>query len=100
MVDTEIYAGWLKLFPNAPQWSRVLVSNLISIPVDSFVFCTLAFSIVPNLLGAEGITLGEALKFAIGGQIIFKALITLVSMPMIYLVKGRQEPQSILDLRK
>ena len=89
MVDTEVYAAWLRRFKNAPQWSRVLVSNAISIPVDSLVFCTLAFSIVPNLLGVGGISLMEALKFAVGGQIIYKAAITIVSLPLIYLVKER-----------
>ena len=89
MIDTEAYALWLKTFPNAPQWSRVLVSNVISIPVDSLVFCTLAFSIVPKLLGDTGISLIEALTFAAGGQIIYKFAITLISLPFIYFVKDK-----------
>jgi len=90
MVDTEIYSLWTKWLPKAPQWTRVLVSNICSIPVDSLVFCTLAFSIVPKLLGAAGITLIEALTFAAGGQIIYKFAITLISLPFIYFVKEKQ----------
>jgi len=89
MVDTEIYALWTKWLPKAPQWTRVLVSNVCSIPVDSLVFCTLAFSIVPKLLGAAGITLMEALTFAAGGQIVYKFAITLISLPFIYFVKDK-----------
>jgi len=89
MIDTEVYALWIKKLPKAPQWSRVLVSNMVSIPVDSVLFCTLAFSIVPKLLGAEGISFKDALVFATGGQIIYKALVTLVSLPFIYFVKDK-----------
>ena len=91
-VDTAIYHFWStsNSFKRWPQWTRVLASNVVSIPVDSAVFCSLAFSIVPWMLGsAGGMTLGNALLYAAGGQVIFKVLITLVSLPMIYLTKER-----------
>ena len=88
-VDTIVYHFWSTRLKSWPQWTRVLASNLVSIPVDSVVFCTLAFSIVPFLLGATAISFMDALTYAAGGQIIFKVLITLVSLPMIYLTKER-----------
>ena len=87
LVDTEIYSLWNKYLGKLPQWTRVIASNFVSIPVDSFIFCTLAFSIVPSILGAGGMSLSEALTYAVGGQIIFKALVTVASAPMIYLIK-------------
>jgi len=88
LVDTEVYSLWKKYCSKLPQWTRVIASNFISIPVDSLIFCSLAFSIVPTVLGAEGaMPLREALTYAAGGQIIFKALVTVVSAPLIYLIK-------------
>ncbi len=86
-VDTIVYHFWSTKLVRWPQWTRVLASNCVSIPVDSVVFCTLAFSIVPFLLGATTMPLMDALVYAAGGQIIFKVLITIASLPMIYLTK-------------
>ena len=89
IVDTEVYHWWWQTRSGYPQWSRVLVSNAISLPLDSFVFATLAFLLLPPLFGAEALPLG-ALPAIIGGQILLKVIITLISMPAIYLVK--EEP--------
>lgn len=84
--DTEIYHWWRGRFPNAPQWSRVAVSNIVSLPVDSIVFTLLAFVLLPPLFGAESMPMGLAIARIASGQIIFKAVVTLVSMPLIYTV--------------
>lgn len=81
LIDTEIYQKWVERFPNAPQWSRVLVSNGISLPIDSVIFVGIAF------FGTMPI---NALISVMIGQIIVKAAITIISLPMIYLVPTKK----------
>jgi len=81
LIDTEIYQRWIERFPNAPQWSRVLVSNGISLPIDSVIFVGIAF------FGTMPI---NALISVMVGQIIVKAVITIISIPMIYLVPTKK----------
>ena len=38
MVDTEMYSLWIRRITRKVQWSRVLASNAVSIPVDSLIF--------------------------------------------------------------
>lgn len=94
LVDTEVYHAWKIRMSHWPQWSRVLVSNLISIPVDSFVFSILAFYLLPPLFGAQPMAFGEALARVASGQVLYKAAVTLVSLPGIYMV--RDEPLPML----
>jgi hypothetical protein len=84
-VDTEVYDFWRRAV-NLPQWTRVLASNAVSLPLDSFVFGTLAFSVLPLVFGGEVLPLGTALNLVVG-QIVWKAAVTVVSLPGIYLVR-------------
>lgn len=86
-VDTEVYHRWRERYPDLPQWSRVLVSNLVSLPVDSIVFTLLAFVILPPLFGAESMGFAGAAGRIISGQILFKGAVTILSLPLIYAVK-------------
>ena len=86
LLDTEIYHWWWKNKGNWPQWTRVFASNMISLPVDSLIFAGLGFVFLPPLFGGEPLPL-EALPAIISGQIVVKGLITILSMPTIYLVK-------------
>lgn len=43
LTDTEIYSLWKNRVTTRYQWSRVLVSNAVSIPLDSVLFCWIAF---------------------------------------------------------
>lgn len=81
LIDTEIYQKWIDKFPRAPQWTRVLVSNAISLPIDSVLFVGIAF------IGTMPL---NALFSVMIGQIIIKAIITLISMPLIYIVPKRK----------
>ncbi|MBM4323156.1 MAG: VUT family protein, partial [Deltaproteobacteria bacterium] len=75
-IDAEIFAFWRSRI-RGPKWLRVLVSNIISTGVDSIIFITLAFyGIMP-------------IWPLIEGQYVVKMAITLVSLPLIYLVKSR-----------
>jgi uncharacterized integral membrane protein (TIGR00697 family) len=77
-IDAEIFAFWKARF-RGPKWLRVLVSNAISTGIDSMVFITLAFYGVMPIGGL------------IQGQYIVKMAITLVSLPLIYLVRSHQQ---------
>jgi uncharacterized PurR-regulated membrane protein YhhQ (DUF165 family) len=59
------------------QWARVLVSNSVSVPLDSLVFCWLAF----------GGALPNAVVWSIVvSNLLVKGATTLISLPAIYLV--------------
>lgn len=88
LIDTEVYQWWRNTRRDAPQWTRVLVSNAVSLPIDSILFASLAFLILPPLFGTNALPLA-ALPPIIAGQILLKAIITFVSMPLIYLVKEK-----------
>jgi queuosine precursor transporter len=78
LTDTEIFAFW-RTRVRGPKWLRVLVSNAISTGVDSIIFITLAFyGVMP---------IGDLVK----GQYVVKMAITLLSLPLIYLVRSRQK---------
>ncbi len=82
LLDTEAYRIWIKRVTHRFQWMRVFVSNAVSIPIDSFLFAFLAF------YGAMPVSSVLGIFYA---NVIIKGLITLISLPMIYLVKEKQE---------
>jgi uncharacterized integral membrane protein (TIGR00697 family) len=84
LIDTEVYHFWVSRITRRFQWLRVLVSNSVSIPVDSLVFCW----------GAFGWTLPHSVVWSIFfANVIVKGLVTVASLPGIYLVKEKEETQ-------
>jgi queuosine precursor transporter len=82
LVDTEIYHWFVTTITRKKQWLRVLISNSVSVPVDNLIFAIGAF--------------GWFLPWNVVGQIflfnlLVKYSITLLSLPLIYLVPGRRE---------
>lgn len=79
LIDTEAYSAWVRRFGQKRQWGRVLVSNSIAIPVDSALFVGLAtaFRVFPS----------EVVWSIFWVNVIFKGVVTIVSIPMIYMVK-------------
>jgi uncharacterized PurR-regulated membrane protein YhhQ (DUF165 family) len=78
LIDTYVYHLWTTgIGKNRPQWSRVFVSNSISIPVDSVLFPLIAFS---------GIISATAMTEMFYTNITVKAIITLLAFWTIYLV--------------
>ncbi|MGD9134501.1 MAG: queuosine precursor transporter [Desulfobacterales bacterium] len=78
LIDTEVYHFWVKRIMRKYQWARVLTSNAVSIPIDSLIFCW----------GAFGLVLPPATVWSIFfANIMIKGLVTVVSLPAIYLVK-------------
>ena len=81
LLDTEIFAWW-RARVKRHRWGRVLVSNAVSTFVDSVVFITGAFAGVLPLWPL------------IQGQYLWKMIVTVVSLPLIYLTRP-QRPGSL-----
>jgi uncharacterized integral membrane protein (TIGR00697 family) len=82
LIDTEVYHFWVTRITRRFQWLRVLVSNSVSIPVDSLIFCW----------GAFGWALPHSVVWSIFfANVIVKSLVTMLSLPGIYLVKEKEE---------
>lgn len=79
-VDTEIYHFFTTKITKKYQWLRVLISNAFSIPVDNFLFVTIAFFKVLPINALIGIFI---FNFFV------KYAVTIISVPMIYLVKEK-----------
>ncbi|MCH7668749.1 MAG: queuosine precursor transporter [Acidobacteria bacterium] len=78
LVDTEIYSRWVKNFGERMQWGRVLSSNIVAIPIDSVIFALIAFG---------GVFSGAVVADIIRTNILIKGIVTLLSIPLIYLVR-------------
>lgn len=76
LIDTEIYHRIKHLAP----WKRVLGSNAVSLPIDSLIFVLVAFA---------GTMPFAALISVMLGQILLKSVITVISIPLIYIVPDR-----------
>jgi len=75
LIDAEVFSFWRARVQRL-KWTRVLVSNAISTWVDSVIFITLAF------YGTMPVWI------LIKGQYVIKMAITLLTLPLIYLVKS------------
>lgn len=84
LTDTEVYHLWVTRVTRRFQWARVLVSNSFSVPLDSLVFSWGAFG------GRYASTTVWSIFLS---NVIVKGLVTLVSLPGIYLVPGEREQQ-------
>jgi hypothetical protein len=80
LIDTETYHLWTSRVTKRFQWSRVLVSNAVSIPIDTIAFAWIAW----------GFELDPAIIWSIvAANILVKGLVTLVGIPLIYVVKEK-----------
>ena len=75
LTDAEIFAWW-RARVGGYRWLRVLASNAVSTAVDSALFVTLAFG---GVLPVGPLILG---------QYVVKMAVTVVSLPLIYLVRA------------
>ena len=90
LIDTEVYHFWVSRITRKYQWARVLSSNAVSIPIDSLIFCW----------GAFGLMLPNSVVWSIFfANVIVKGLVTVVSLPAIYLVKEKNNPESDRQLQ-
>lgn len=95
LTDTYVFAWWRKMVQDRFDWSWVIVSNAAGIPVDSIVFNLAAFVLLPPLFGSEALPIGVALGLS-GGQMLYKAIVAILSAPTIYLVQSKYD-QPIIE---
>ena len=76
LADTEIYHWFVTKITEKRQWARVLLSNTASIPIDSIIFCFIAF---------YGVMPIEIVWSIVLTNIIIKGIVTLLSIPLIYI---------------
>ncbi len=82
--DTELYHLWITRVTRRYQWARVLVSNSVSVPLDSLIFCW----------GAFGGELPAATVWSIfWANVLIKGAVTLLSLPGIYLVPEAKDKE-------
>ena len=83
--DTEVYHLWVTRVTRRYQWARVLVSNSVSVPLDSLLFAWGAFG------GQLPVPTVWSIFWA---NVLVKGVVTFASLPGIYLVPegttGRQ----------
>jgi len=79
LIDGQVYEIWVKRFKQRFQWGRVLASNLISVPVDSFLFVIVAF---------YGVLPFAVILSIFTANVFLKLVVACLSMPAIYLVRG------------
>jgi uncharacterized integral membrane protein (TIGR00697 family) len=82
LTDTEVYSLWKERVTRRYQWSRVLVSNAVSIPLDSLLFSWIAFG---------GVFEAAVVWSIFFSNTVIKFATTLLSLPAIYLVKDRDQ---------
>lgn|GEM_PF-138586 len=86
LIDTEVYHWFVTRITTRHQWMRVVVSNGISIPIDSLVFSVLAFAPLPGFAtGLPWSVVWQIFLFNVG----LKYAVTVVSVPLIYVVPDR-----------
>jgi queuosine precursor transporter len=81
LVDGEVYQLWVNKIGHRLQWMRVLTSNSVSVPLDSAIFCAIAF--------VGRMPIGVVVSVFVA-NIIAKGLTTLISLPWIYFVRERK----------
>lgn len=67
IADGELYHLWSKIKPRS-TWQRAIFSNLFSIPLDSIIFCSLAFvGTMPFSVVSSIIVSNILIKFILAG---------------------------------
>lgn len=90
LVDTEIYHWFVVRITRRYQWARVLTSNGLSVPIDNLIFS----------VGAFGWTLPWGVVWQIFVfNLVIKYGVTLVSLPLIYLIPSKYDRTETKDDR-
>jgi uncharacterized integral membrane protein (TIGR00697 family) len=80
LLDTNVYQRWVNRMGSRHQWARVLVSNGVSVPLDSLLFAFLAFG---------GVLATDVVWAIVASNVALKFVVTAVSIPLIYAVPER-----------
>lgn len=75
LLDTEVYQWFVNRMGQQRLWARVLVSNAVSVPLDSALFCLIAFyGEMPNAVVWDIFVFNMVVKFAL----------SVLTLPLIY----------------
>ena len=80
-IDTEVYHLFVTRITKKYQWLRVLLSNAVSVPIDTFIFTAIAFL---GLLDSKIIF--DIIIF----NCVVKYSVSVLSIPLIYMVKEKE----------
>ena len=96
LIDTEVYHWWVTRITTRFQWLRVVVSNAVSIPVDNLIFAVGAFAPLFFLSQHQRDTSlpWDAVWDVFWVNLAVKGLVSLASIPFIYLAKDRHLPEA------
>lgn len=84
LLDTEVYQWFVNRMGQQRLWARVLVSNAFSVPLDSALFCLIAFyGVMPNEVVWDIFVFNMVVKFAL----------SVLTLPLIYAGTSATEPQ-------
>lgn len=89
LVDTEVYHWFVRRVTTGHQWARVVVSNAVSVPLDNVLFAVVAFGALPGLEDHALTLPWEAVWDIFLVNLTVKALVSAVSVPLIYLTPDR-----------
>ena len=92
LIDTEVYHLVVTRVTRRHQWLRVLASNAVSVPIDNLVFAVGAFAPIA-VLGADGLPWLTVWSI-FWVNLWVKGLVSVASIPLIYLAKDRGEHAS------
>lgn len=80
IIDSNIYQLWVN-HTKKYQWARVLLSNLISVPIDTIIMVFIAF---------YGMMDSSVLFSIIFTNVLLKYIVTIISLPLIYIIKKKE----------
>jgi queuosine precursor transporter len=89
LVDTEVYHWFVSRVTTRHQWARVAVSNGASIPIDNVIFAVGAFGAIPGFADHALTLPWSAVWDIFVVNLTIKALVSAVSIPLIYLSPDR-----------
>ncbi|MEB3780342.1 MAG: queuosine precursor transporter [Desulfurococcales archaeon] len=82
--DVWAFHLWRRVTRGRYLWLRNNASTLVSQLIDTVLFITLAFSIIPGLHGENALPLNIVASI-IAGQYLLKAIVALIDTPFVYL---------------
>ncbi len=82
--DIWAFHWWRKLTRGKYLWLRNNASTVVSQLIDTVLFITLAFGIIPSMLGEIAVP-WALIPFMILGQYVVKVLIALLDTPVVYI---------------
>ena len=89
LVDTEVYHWFVTRVTTRHQWARVAVSNAVSIPIDNVIFVVGAFGAIPGFADHPLTLPWSAVWDIFVVNLTIKVLVSVVSLPLIYLSPDR-----------